>query len=127
MPQVLLDDFEAILTPQLGTWVVRKSRESPSPDKMVVLLERPAAPIWGMGAIRMKRAGVQVMMRGAVRGYAACRAQLELIRMALDLYSGTVNGTIYTDVRAMSSVMGMGWDDLERPRMAQNFDVTWSY
>lgn len=127
MPQVLLDDFEAILAPQLGTWAVRKGRETPTPDKQVVLLERPAAPIWGMGPIRIKRAGVQVLMRGDIRAYAAARAQLELIRNALDLFSGTVNGTLYIDVRAMSSVMPMGWDDLDRPRLAQNFDVTWSY
>jgi Bacteriophage minor capsid protein len=142
--QVLLDDIAAILTAASlpgNPWQLFKAWEPPSPDQVVTLYEVPAAPILGMGAIRIKRERVQVRIRGAavagnVPDYAPMRAALEPIRDALHLYpagsnpsggSGVVSGTQYISIIAISSVMPMGRDENNRPLMTQNFEVTWSY
>lgn len=133
--QIPLDDIQAILAAAaaFGAWTPFKHWSPPTPDPVVTLAEYRVAPIWGMGAIRVRRAGVQVRIRGNVRDPAPARAQLDVIAAALDLWPAAqganpvVNGTTYIDIRALSSVMDMGRDANDRPLLSQNYMATWSY
>lgn len=130
---MLLDDIAQILstggTTSDGT-LIKKGYMPEQPDAVVAIYETG-----GQGPIRAMRSSpgqpvaeqprIQVVVRGAANDYATPRLKINDIYRLLEGYGDqTVNGVRYLWIGAVQSPFLMRRDEVSRPMLAVNFDVT---
>ena len=98
-----------------------------TPDYCVTIYEYEGmAPLENMGStpysIDMPR--IQVVVRGARDDYPTARDGLQAIRVVLaSITDTTISGTRVLRVMSLGSILPLGLDDKDRPRLAANFQV----
>lgn len=95
------------------------------PDDMIAIIEYPGSEPW-----RTKGSGdpteaprFQVFVRCPGSQYAAGRQEIEDIYRELDGFSGVLNGTAYSLIRALQSPYQLPRDENGRWRFACNFEA----
>lgn len=93
----------------------------PEPDTNVTLRDLP----WKKAMLNyeLKQPGMQALIRGAKGKYRNTMLKAEEVFDALSGYQGTINGTRYLLVEAVSSPAYLGEDESNRPLFSINFEV----
>lgn len=99
-----------------------------SPDVAVAVYEYPGSPpveTMGAGGPALDRPRIQVMCRAGRDDYPTARDLALAARTALAAVVDQTVGTVHLlRVASTGSVLPLGNDDKERPRVAVNFEVT---
>ena len=92
-----------------------------APDAVLGLYDRSgrSSTLYSGGELRKPELHVEV--RAAT--FSAAVSKLEAVRAALQLYRGTVNGTLYVSVIAIGEATPLGKDARNRTMRSMNFEV----
>lgn len=101
-------------------WAISIAREPEKPSTAITLYDTgswgPPSPV-----LQEDYSSLQVRVRGAKQGYEDAYAKALAVREVLHAYHGTVNGTRYSAIFAMTDITHIGWDDQARPLLTTNY------
>lgn len=110
----------------LDGWEAHVGRFNTSPNKQIVL--RNTGGRSGEVKVAIDYPSVQVLIKGAPKGYAEAWSKLKDIRDALvAIPTPTADYPALTSCVAMGDINDLEYDDSDRPQFSQNFQLITSY
>lgn len=106
-------------------WTFAVGRLVPEPDKQIVL--RHTGGRMGEVCVAIDYPSVQILCRGAPKGYDEAYQKLKAVREALVAIPSSVAYPELTSCVTIGDIVDLGYDDANRPQFAQNFQLIVSY
>ena len=101
-------------------WTITKGFMPADPDRCITLYETGGFPPEVLPELAYPT--FQVRLRSISTGYSTGREKLQAVENALHGFASTTsNGVYYVAIYAMSAAIPLGYDDEDRPLMAENF------